>query len=187
MSELADERDLGSRAARRRSSSLLFPTSPIGTAGTESKAALARNAGADHVILYTREYFVAETKRITHERGVQVVYDSVGRSTFTGGLDVLSPRGLMVLFGQSSGAVDPIDPQLLNRKGSLFLTRPKLGDHTATPEELRGRSDDLFAWVAAGSLTVRIGAEFPLSEAASAHRALEGRATTGKVLLRTTS
>lgn len=159
----------------------------IGTAGTEAKAALARKAGADHVILYTREDFVAETKRLTGGRGVQVVYDSVGRSTFPGGLDVLAPRGLMVLFGQSSGVVEPIDPQVLNRKGSLFLTRPKLADHTATPAELRARSDDLFAWVAAGSLTVRIGAEFPLAEAASAHRALEGRTTTGKVLLRTTS
>ena len=159
----------------------------IGTAGTEAKAALARKAGADHVILYTREDFVAETQRLTDERGVQVVYDSVGLSTFLRGLDVLAPRGMMVLFGQSSGAVEPIDPQVLNRKGSLFLTRPKLADHTATPEELRGRSEDLFAWVAAGSLTVRIGAEFPLAEAASAHRALEGRTTTGKVLLRTAS
>jgi NADPH2:quinone reductase len=112
------------------------------------------------------------------------VYDSVGRATFLPGLDVLAPRGMMVLFGQSSGPVDPIDPQLLARKGSLFLTRPILAWYTATPEELRQRADDVFAWVGTGQLTVRVGAEFPLEQAAEAHRALEGRRTTGKVLLR---
>jgi NADPH2:quinone reductase len=156
----------------------------LATAGTEEKAALAREAGAHDVIVYTREDFVAETKRLTDGRGVQVVYDSVGRATFLPGLDVLAPRGMMVLFGQSSGPVDPIDPQLLARKGSLFLTRPILAWYTATPEELRQRADDIFALVGAGQLTVRIGAEFPLEQAAEAHRALEGRRTTGKVLLR---
>jgi NADPH2:quinone reductase len=156
----------------------------LATAGTEEKAALAREAGAHDVIVYTREDFVAETKRLTDGRGVQVVYDSVGRATFLPGLDVLTPRGMMVLFGQSSGPVDPIDPQLLARKGSLFLTRPILAWYTATPEELRQRADDIFAWVGAGQVAVRIGAEFPLEQAAEAHRALEGRRTTGKVLLR---
>jgi NADPH2:quinone reductase len=156
----------------------------LATAGTEEKAALAREAGAHDVIVYTREDFVAETKRLTDGRGVQVIYDSVGRATFLPGLDVLAPRGMMVLFGQSSGPVDPIDPQLLARKGSLFLTRPILAWYTATPEELRQRADDVFAWVGTGQLTVRVGAEFPLEQAAEAHRALEGRRTTGKVLLR---
>ena len=156
----------------------------IGTAGTEEKAALARRAGADEVILYTAHDFVVETRRITRGRGLDVIYDSVGRTTFLAGLDLLRPRGMMVLFGQSSGPVAPIDPQLLNQKGSLFLTRPTLGHYTATRDELLARSGDLFAWIADGGLSVRIGAEYPLAEAADAHRALEGRRTTGKVLLR---
>ena len=155
----------------------------IGTAGSDEKAALAREAGADEVIVYTRDYFADEVRRLTDGRGVQVIYDSVGRTTFLPGLDVLAPRGMMVLFGQSSGPVEPIDPQLLNQKGSLFLTRPTLGHYTATREELLQRAGDLFAWIAAGELTVRIGAEFPLTEVAEAHRALESRRTTGKVLL----
>ena len=155
----------------------------IATAGTEEKAALAREAGADHVILYTSQDFVAETKRVTDGKGVNVVYDSVGRTTFLPGLDVLVPRGMMVLFGQSSGPVAPIDPQILNQKGSLFLTRPTLGHHTATRDELRARAGDLFGWILEGRLTVRIGATYPLAEVAEAHRALEGRRTTGKVLL----
>lgn len=155
----------------------------IGTAGSEEKAALAREAGADHVIVYTREDFVAETRRITGGEGVHVVYDSVGATTFLGGLELLMPRGLMALFGQSSGPVAPVDPQLLNRKGSLFLTRPTLSHYVATRAELLARTADLFAWVAAGQLNVRVGAEFPLAGAADAHRALEGRQTTGKVLL----
>lgn len=155
----------------------------IGTAGSDEKAELARAAGADAVIVYTRQDFVAETRRLTDGRGVHVVYDSVGRSTFLPGLDLLVPRGMMVLFGQSSGPAEPIDPQLLNRKGSLFLTRPTLGHYVATPEELRRRAGELFEWVARGELAVRIGARFPLAEAAEAHRALEGRRTTGKVLL----
>lgn len=142
-------------------------------------------AGTDEVIVYTRRDFAAEVKRLTGGRGVQVVYDSVGRTTFLPGLDVLAPRGTMVLFGQSSGPVEPIDPQLLNQKGSLFLTRPSLVHYVATREELLKRAGDLFRWIEAGELSVRVGAEFALADAAEAHRALEGRRTTGKVLLRT--
>ena len=155
----------------------------IGTAGTDAKAALARAAGADEVIVYTRDDFVAEVRRITGGRGVHVVYDSVGRTTFLPGLELLVPRGMMALFGQSSGPVAPIDPQLLNTRGSLFLTRPTLGHYVATREELLARAGDLFAWIEAGELDVRIGATFPLADAAAAHAALEGRRTTGKVLL----
>jgi len=156
----------------------------IATAGTDEKAALAMAAGADAVIVYTRQDFTAEVKRITEGRGVNVIYDSVGKSTFLPGLDVLAPRGMMVLFGQSSGPVSPLDPQLLNQKGSLFLTRPTLGHHISTRDELLRRAGDLFTWMGAGELHVRVGAEFPLAQAAEAHRALEGRQTTGKVLLR---
>ena len=159
----------------------------IGTAGSDQKADLARSAGANEVIVYTRQDFGAEVRRITAGRGVQVIYDSVGKSTFLAGLDALAPRGMMVLFGQSSGPVAPLDPQLLNRKGSLFLTRPTLAHYIAGREELLRRAGELFAWIAVGELTVRVGAEYPLAEAAAAHRALEGRQTTGKVLLRTTS
>jgi NADPH2:quinone reductase len=158
----------------------------IATVGSDEKAELARAAGADDVIVYTREDFAAETRRLTDGRGVHVVYDSVGRTTFLPGLDLLVPRGMMVLFGQSSGPVDPIDPQLLAQKGSLFLTRPTMGHYVATRDELLWRAGDLFAWIAAGELAVRVGAEFPLADAAEAHRALEGRRTTGKVLLRVT-
>jgi NADPH2:quinone reductase len=156
----------------------------IGTAGSDEKAELARTAGADAVIVYTRQDFVAEVKRLTEGRGVQVVYDSVGKSTFLPGLDALAPRGMMVLFGASSGPVAPIDPQLLNQRGSLFLTRPSLGAYIAAREELLRRAGDVFNWIAAGELEVRVGAEFSLADAAEAHRALEGRKTTGKVLLR---
>ncbi len=155
----------------------------IGTAGSDEKAQLARGAGADEVIVYTRQDFVAETKRITGGSGLDVIYDSVGATTFLPGLDLLARRGTMALFGQSSGPVAPIDPQLLNQKGSLFLTRPSLAAYIASREELLWRAGELFAWMAAGSLTVRIGAEFPLAQAAEAHRALEGRKTTGKVVL----
>ena len=155
----------------------------IATAGSDEKAELARSAGADEVIVYTREDFVTRTKAITGGKGVQVIYDSVGKSTFLPGLDVIAPRGTMVLFGQSSGPVAPIDPQLLNQKGSLFLTRPTLGHYVSTRTELLQRATDLFGWVEKGELEVRIGAEFGLAEAAEAHRALEGRQTTGKVLL----
>jgi NADPH2:quinone reductase len=156
----------------------------IGTAGSDEKAQLAREAGADEVIVYTRQDFVQETKRLTDGRGVHVIYDSVGRTTFLPGLDVLVPRGTMVLFGQSSGPVPALDPQLLNQKGSLFLTRPTLGHYVASREELLWRAREIFTWVASAELSLRIGAEYPLSEAAEAHRALEGRRTTGKVLLR---
>ncbi|MEO5567003.1 MAG: quinone oxidoreductase [Gemmatimonadaceae bacterium] len=156
----------------------------IGTAGSDEKAALARAAGADEVIIYTRKDFVAETKRITESRGVHVIYDSVGKTTFLSGFDALAPRGMMALFGQSSGAVAPIDPQLLNQKGSVFLTRPTLHAYTATREELLWRAKDLFDWIERRELSVRIGAEFPLAEVGDAHRALEGRQTTGKVVLK---
>jgi NADPH2:quinone reductase len=155
----------------------------IGTVSTEEKAALAREAGAHEVILYTQDDFVAETKRLTNEAGVQVVYDSVGRTTFAKGLDCLAPRGTIVLYGQSSGPVEPFDPQILNQKGSLFLTRPSLSHYVATRAELLARSSAVLGSVADGSLKVRIGREFPLAAAAEAHRELEGRRTTGKVLL----
>jgi NADPH:quinone reductase len=155
----------------------------IGTVSSEEKAALAREAGASEIIFYTRTDFAEEVKRMTNGAGVQVIYDSVGRTTFLAGFGCLAPRGMMVLFGQSSGAVDPLDPQLLNQRGSLFLTRPTIVHYTATREELVRRASDLLGWVADGTLKVRISSEFPLSRAADAHEALEGRKTTGKVLL----
>ena len=155
----------------------------IGTVSTEEKAALARAAGADEVILYTQEDFAIETRRLTGGAGVQVVYDSVGRTTFAKSLDCLAPRGMMVLYGQSSGPVEPVDPQVLAQKGSLFLTRPNLAHYVATTQELLERATDVLGWVADGSLRVRIGHEYPLAAAAEAHAALEGRRTTGKVLL----
>ncbi|MEO6349950.1 MAG: quinone oxidoreductase [Candidatus Limnocylindrales bacterium] len=155
----------------------------IGTVSTEEKAVLARQAGADDVIQYTRQDFVAEVQRLTSGAGVQVVYDSVGRTTFDGSLRSLARRGMLVLFGQSSGAVEPLDPQRLSAGGSLFLTRPSLFHYMATRDELLGRANDLFGWLRDGSLSVRIGAEFPLAQAADAHRALEGRQTSGKVML----
>ncbi len=155
----------------------------IGTVSTEAKASLAREAGADDVILYTQQDFEAETKRLTNGRGVQVVYDSVGKTTFEKSLNVLAPRGYLVLFGQSSGAVSPVDPQILNAKGSLFLTRPTLGHYTATRDELQQRAGDVFKWIQSGQLRLRVEHRFPLAQAAEAHRALESRQTTGKVLL----
>ena len=155
----------------------------FGTASTEAKRALAHAAGADEVIDYTSVDFASEVKRLTNDAGVNVVYDSVGKSTFDKSLDCLMRRGMMVLFGQSSGPVPPFDPQILNRKGSLFLTRPKLDDHVHAREELESRANDLFSWIERGELSVRIGAEFPLDKAAEAHRALAGRKTTGKVVL----
>lgn len=155
----------------------------IGTVSSEEKAALARDAGADEIILYTREDFVAAVKRLTAGTGVQVVYDSVGRDTFDRGLDCLAIRGMMVLYGQSSGPVAPFDPQILNRKGSLFLTRPTLAHYTRARAELLERSGEVLHWVAEGALRVRIDREFPLEQAAEAHRELEARRTTGKVLL----
>lgn len=155
----------------------------IGTAGSEEKAQLAREAGADEVIVYTTHDFVAETKRLTDGQGVHVVYDGVGKSTFEGDLDVLRPRGYLVLFGGASGAVPPFDPILLSKKGSLFLTRPTLGHYIATREELETRAKDVLDTVASGALKLRVEHTYPLAEAAQAHRDLEGRRTTGKVLL----
>ncbi len=155
----------------------------IGTVSTEAKAELARGAGADEIIFYSRQDFEVEVKRITAGAGVQVVYDSVGRTTFDKSLNCLRPRGMMVLYGQSSGPVAPVDPQLLNQKGSLFLTRPTLFHYIATREQLLARAGEVLSWVADGSLRVHIGHEYPLAEAAKAHQALEGRETTGKVLL----
>ena len=155
----------------------------IGTASTDEKRKLAHAAGADAMIDYTSQDFAAETKRLTKNVGVNVVYDSVGKTTFDKSLDSLRPRGMMVLFGQSSGPVPPMDPQILNRKGSLFFTRPTLGTHVATRDELEWRASDLLGWIANGELDVRVGAEFPLANVADAHRALAGRETTGKVLL----
>jgi NADPH2:quinone reductase len=155
----------------------------IGTASTEEKARLAKEAGADEVILYTEQDFVEETKRITSGEGVHVVYDSVGNDTFDGSLDCLRLRGYMVLFGASSGPVPPVDLQILNTKGSLFVTRPKLADHTAAREELLWRAESLFSWIGQNNLDVRIGGTYKLSEADQAHRDLEGRKTTGKLIL----
>lgn len=155
----------------------------IATVSTTEKAALARAAGAAEVILYTDQDFEAAVKQLTRGAGVQVVYDSVGKTTFDKGLNCLAPRGTMILYGQSSGPVGPIDPQVLNQKGSLYLTRPTLAHYIATRAELLARARDLFGWIQSGRLTVRIGHEFPLADAAEAHRQLEGRKTTGKLLL----
>lgn len=155
----------------------------IGTASTPEKRELARKAGAEEVIDYTTQDFAEETRRITGGAGVHVVYDSVGKATFAKSLDCLAQRGLLALFGQSSGPVPPFDPQVLNRKGSLFLTRPTLNHYVATREELVWRADEVLGWVADGSLDVRVGAEFPLADVANAHEALTGRKTTGKVLI----
>lgn len=155
----------------------------IGTVSTEEKAELARGAGADEVILYTEQDFVEETDRITGGEGVHVVYDSVGKTTFDGSLDCLRTRGYMVLFGQSSGPVPPLEIQTLNQKGGLFLTRPSLVQYTVTREELLWRAESLFSWIGQNNLEVRIGGAYALSDAAQAHEDLEGRKTTGKLIL----
>ncbi len=155
----------------------------LATVSTQEKAALARGAGADEVIRYTEQDFETEVKRLTTGVGVQVIYDSVGKTTFEKGLNCLVPRGMMVRFGQSSGPVEPFDPQLLNQKGSLVLTRPTLGHYIADREELLWRARDVLGWIEAGKLSVRIGHEFPLARAAAAHELLAARKTTGKVLL----
>ena len=154
----------------------------IGTVSTEEKADLARRAGADHVINYAEQDFEAEVERITVGAGVQVAYDAVGLTTFEGSLASLAPRGMLALYGQASGPVPPISTSILGRK-SLFLTRPSLGVYTATREELLERAGDVLGWVQSGRLDVRIHGRFPLSDAAEAHRQLEGRLTTGKLLL----
>ena len=155
----------------------------IGTCSTPEKERLALAAGADRVVRYTEADVPEAVKRITNARGVDVVYDSVGQATFEGSLASLRPRGLLVSFGQASGPVPPFELRRLNALGSLFLTRPSLAHYTATREELEMRANDVLSSVADGRLSVRIGARFPLEQAADAHRALEGRATTGKVLL----
>jgi NADPH:quinone reductase len=156
----------------------------IGTVSTEAKAKLARNAGADHVIFYDRSDFEAEIKKITAGAGVDVVFDSVGRTTFDKSLSCLKPRGMMVLFGQSSGPVPPFDPNILNAKGSLYLTRPSMGHYTANHDELAWRAGAVLKWVSLGDLKVRIDRILPLRVAAEAQRALEARQTAGKVLLK---
>ncbi len=155
----------------------------IGTVSTETKAELARQAGADEIILYTQSDFLAEVKTLTEGRGVNVVYDSVGATTFEKSLDCLRPRGYLVLFGQSSGPVAPFDPGKLAGKGSLFLTRPSLAHYTLDRAELLERSGDLFSWIQSGKLKPRIEKVIPMKDAAGAQRQLEGRKTTGKIVL----
>ena len=152
------------------------------TVSTDAKAELAKSAGADHVILYTQQDFADEVKKATDGKGVQVVYDAVGKTTFDKSVSSLGRRGYMVLFGQASGPVPPIDPRILGN-GSLFLTRPGLGDYTTNREELEQRAGDVLGWVKSGELKLRVEHVFPLSEAVEAHRQLESRATTGKVVL----
>ena len=163
--------------ARRRGATV------FGTTSTREKAERARQAGAQEVILYTETDFSTETLRLTGGRGVSVVYDSVGRDTFEGSLEALETRGMLVLYGQSSGPVPPIDPQLLNRKGSLFLTRPSLNHYLADRRELVHRATEVLGGIVGGTLSLSLGGDWPLAEAAAAHRALESRSTSGKLLL----
>jgi NADPH2:quinone reductase len=156
----------------------------IGTTSTAEKAAAARALGADEVIIYTQQDFEIEAKRLTEGRGVDVVYDSVGQATFDKSLKVIRPRGLMALFGQSSGPVPAFDPTILNPRGSLYLTRPSLGHYVATREELQWRAGDVLGMARSGALNVRISGTYPLAEAAQAHRDLEGRKTLGKYVIR---
>jgi NADPH2:quinone reductase len=155
----------------------------IGTVSTEEKAGLARSAGADEVIIYTEEDFQEATMELTDGKGVDVVYESVGLTTFDQSLNCLRPRGYLVLYGQASGAVPPVDPQILNNKGSLFLTRPSIVHYTASRDDILQRTGDLFRWIADDGLEVRIDRTFPLADAADAHRYIEGRQTKGKLLL----
>jgi len=156
----------------------------IATAGTEEKAQLARDAGADETIVYTQVDFEAETRRLTEDKGVHVVYDGVGKATFEKDLNVLRPRGYLVLFGGASGAVPPFDLIKLSQKGSLYITRPTLGHYTTTREELEWRANEVLGMIAGGDLRLRIHHVYPLAEAQQAHRDLEGRKTTGKLLLK---
>jgi NADPH:quinone reductase len=155
----------------------------VGTVSTAEKEELAREAGADEVIRYTETDFAEEVERITGGAGVAVVYDGVGKDTFDRSMACLAPRGMLVLFGASSGAVPPVDPQRLNAGGSLFLTRPMLAHHIATPDEFRWRCEELFAAISADRLKIRVGARYPLADVRRAHEDLEGRRTTGKLLL----
>ena len=159
----------------------------IGTVSTEEKAVVATGAGVDHPIIYTAVDFEAEVKRLTGGTGVDVVYDSVGKTTFDKSLACLRPRGMMVLFGQSSGPVTAFEPQILNTRGSIFLTRPSLAHYLLSREELLWRAGDVFTAIERGELALRVDHVFPLAEAGAAHRALESRATTGKLILTTTS
>jgi NADPH2:quinone reductase len=156
----------------------------IGTCSTAAKAALVQEHGGTHAIIYTEQDFVAETRRLTGNQGVDVVYDSVGKTTFHRSLDCLRPRGMMVSFGQSSGPVGDIDPLLLSQKGSLFLTRPSLANYISDPAELQWRAHDLFKWLASGKLRTRIFKTYKLEQVAQAHQDLEGRKTTGKLILK---
>ncbi|MDB6126170.1 MAG: Alcohol dehydrogenase zinc-binding domain protein [Verrucomicrobia bacterium] len=155
----------------------------IATVGSDAKVGLAREAGAEQVCNYSRDDFSKAARAFTKAQGVDVAYDSVGKNTFEGTLDSLRPRGMFVSFGNASGPVPPFSPLVLAKKGSLFLTRPTLNHYIRTPAELRARTDELFSWIASGRLKVRIGATFPLAAAGDAHRALESRTTTGKLLL----
>jgi NADPH2:quinone reductase len=155
----------------------------FGTVSTEEKARIARENGCDEVILYTKQDFAAEVKRLTGGRGVDVVYDSVAKTTFEQSLNSLRPRGMLVLFGQSSGPIPPFDPAVLSAKGSLFLTRPSLGNYLLTRDELLWRAGDVLGWIADSKLKLRIGATYPLARAAQAHRDLESRKSTGKLVL----
>lgn len=155
----------------------------IGTTSTAEKAEKAKAAGADHVILYTEKDFTAESRALTNGKGVHVVYDGVGKSTFAQSIDSLRPRGMMVCFGNASGPVDPVNPLLLSQKGSLFLTRPTLAFYQLTPEELNWRAADVLGWIASGQLHIHIGKTYPLADARLAHQDLESRRTTGKLLL----
>jgi NADPH2:quinone reductase len=157
----------------------------IGTTSTEEKAALAREAGADEVILYTQQDFEAEVKRLTDGKGVNVVYDGVGKDTFDKGLNLIKPRGMMVLFGQASGPVAPLDPQILNAKGCLYLTRPRLDVYIESREELVERAGDVLSWIADGKLKLRVEHTYALDRAGQAHNDLNGRKTTGKLVLLT--
>jgi NADPH2:quinone reductase len=155
----------------------------FGTVSNEAKAKLAREAGADELILYTQQNFAEAVKSLTSGRGVDAVFDSVGRDTFDGSLSVLRPRGMLVLYGQSSGTVPPVDPARLHRGGALFLTRPALHFYAATREELTMRAREVFGWIAEKKLNIRIDREYPLTEAKQAHEDLSARKTTGKLLL----
>ncbi len=155
----------------------------IGTVGSDEKAKLAKAHGCDHVVVYTREDFTKRTRELTGGAGVPVVYDAVGKDTLAGSLDALRPRGLLVTFGNASGPTGPIDPLVLSTKGSLFLTRPTLANYTATRAELEEGTGELFEMVRSGKVKIEIGARYPLAEAARAHRELEGRKTTGSVVL----
>ena len=155
----------------------------IGTVSTKEKAQLAHSVGADETIIYTQNDFEKEVLRITDGQRIEVVYDSVGKSTFDQSINCLAPRGCLVLYGQASGPVPNIDPQMLNSKGSLFLTRPSLGHHTLNRSEILGRANTIFEWVSKGDLSVRVHASLALNEAAEAHRLLASRTTTGKIVL----